>query len=120
MKHKLIIMLAGFILITLGIAGCGSSPEAINKEESTSAIRAAQEVGATGVPSASLYLQLAKEGLVKAEALEKKGEKEQAESMLRRAKVDAELAIVLSQGDEDKTKAASALNRVKKLQQSNK
>lgn len=120
MKHKLIFMLAGIILIALGIAGCGSSEEVVNKEASTSAIRAAQEVGATEVPSASLYLQLAKEGLAKAEALAKDGEKEEAESMLLRAQADAELAIVLSHGDKDKTEATAALERVKKLRLNNK
>ena len=120
MKHKRIFMLTGFILITLLIAGCGSSEEVINKEESTSAIRAAQEVGATDIPSASLYLQLAKEGLAEAEALAKDGEKEQAESMLLRAQADAELAIILSHSDAAKTEANEALERVKKLRLTNK
>lgn len=120
MKYKNISILAVFILIAIMFAGCGSSEEVVNKEASTSAIRAAQEVGATGVPSASLYLQLAKEGLNKAEVLAKDGEKEEAESMLRRAQADAELAIVLSHGDNDKTEAGAALDRVKKLRQTNK
>lgn len=120
MKNIHISILAGFIFIAFGITGCGSSEEVVNKEASTSAIRAAQEVGATEVPSASLYLQLAKEGLVKAEALAKEGEKEQAESMLLCAQADAELAIVLSHGDADKTEANAALERVKKLRQNNK
>lgn len=120
MKQFKISILAVFMLIAFVFAGCGSSPDVVNKEASTSAIRAAQEVGATEVPSASLYLQLAKEGLVKAEALAEDGEKEQAESMLLRAKADAELAIVLSNGDADKTKAAKALERVKDLQKENK
>ena len=102
------------------MAGCGSSPEIINKEASTSAIRAAQEVGASEVPTASLYLQLAKEELEKAKVLAEKGEKEQAESMLKRAQADAELAIVLSHGDADKNEAALALERVKKLRLDNK
>ncbi len=58
--------------------------------------------------------------MVKAEALAKDGEKEQAESMLLRAKADAELAIVLSHGDADKTEAAKALERVTDLQKENK
>lgn len=120
MKNIRISILAGFILIAFGIAGCGSSEEVVNKEASTSAIRAAQEVGATEVPSASLYLLLAKEGLAKAEALAKEGEREQAESMLLRAQADAELAIVLSHGEADKTEATEALERVKKLRQNNK
>lgn len=120
MRNKHIIILAGWILTAIMIVGCGSSKEIINKEASTSAIRAAQEVGASEVPKAALYLQLAKEGLEKAEALAANGDKEQAESMLIRAQADAELAIVLSKGDADKTEAKQAFERVKKLQQKNK
>ncbi len=113
-------IIAGSFLIAIMITGCGSSPEVINKEASTSAIRAAQEVGASEVPKASLYLQLAQEELEKAKVLAENGEKEQAESMLKCAQADAELAIVLSHGDTDKTEAALALERVKKLQLDNK
>lgn len=120
MKHIKMAMLAVSVLFALAVAGCGSSPEAINQEASTSAIRAAQEVGASEVPSASLYLQLAKEGLEKAKALAANGNKEQAESMLLRAQADAELAIILSHGDADKTEATAALERVKTLRQDNK
>jgi len=120
MKNIRISIFVGLIFIAFGIAGCGSSPEVVDREASTSAIRAAQEVGAKDVPSAALYLQLAKEQLDKAEALAAKGEKKQAESMLLRAQADAELAIVLSHGDKDKTEATAALERVRKLRQNNK
>ena len=120
MKHMMMKKFAGFILLTAVIAGCGSSPEVINQEASTSAIRAAQEVGASEVPSAALYLQLAKEGLENAKVLASNGEKEQAESMLLRSQADAELAIVLSHGEADKMEAAKALESVKKLRQENK
>lgn len=120
MKKVHIATLAGCVLTAIITFGCGSSPEVINKEASTSAIRAAQEVGASKIPSASLYLQLAKEQLARAATLAASGEKEEAESMLLRAQADAELAIVLSKGDVDKTEAANALERVKKLRQDNK
>jgi regulator of protease activity HflC (stomatin/prohibitin superfamily) len=120
MKKMHIAIIAGCVLIAISIVGCGSSPEVINKEASTSAIRAAQEVGASSIPSASLYLQLAKEELANAAILAANGKKEQAESMLLRAQADAELAIILSKGDADKTEAANALERVKKLRQDNK
>jgi len=111
-------MLAGTVLFAAVIAGCGSSPT-INKEPSTSAIRAAEEVGASSVPSASLYLQLAKEELEHAKGLAAKGDKEQAESMLLRAQADAELAVALSRGDADKTEATQAIERVRQLRQDN-
>jgi regulator of protease activity HflC (stomatin/prohibitin superfamily) len=116
MRHVKMAMLAGSVLLTAVFAGCGSSP-VVNKEASTSAIRAAEEVGASKVPSASLYLQLAKEELENAKVLAAKGDKEQAESMLLRAQADAELAVALSRGDADKAEATKAIERVRQLRQ---
>ena len=119
MKRRAIAIVAGSILFAaVIIAGCASSP-AVNKEASTSAIRAAEEVGASNVPNASLYLQLAKEQSEKAKALATKGDKEEAESMLLRAEADAELAVALSRGDADKTEATKAIERVRQLRQDN-
>jgi hypothetical protein len=119
MKHVNMAKLAGSVLFAALIAGCGSSP-ALNKEASTSAIRAAEEVGASTIPSASLYLQLAKEELEKAKGLATKGDKEEAESMLLRAQADADLAVALSRGDADKTEATKAIDRVRQIRQENK
>jgi regulator of protease activity HflC (stomatin/prohibitin superfamily) len=118
MKQVNMIMLAGSVLFAAVIAGCGSSP-VLNKEASTSAIRAAEESGASTVPSASLYLQLAKEELENAKGLSANGEKEQAESMLLRAQADGELAVALSRGDADKKEATEAIERVRQLRQDN-
>jgi regulator of protease activity HflC (stomatin/prohibitin superfamily) len=118
MKYVNIGMLAASVLLTAVITGCGSSP-VLNKEASTSAIRAAEEAGASNVPSASLYLQLAKEELENAKVLATKGDKEQAESMLLRAEADGELAVALSRGDADKKEAISAIERVRQLRQDN-
>ncbi len=119
MKHVQTAILAGSVLLAAMTTGCGSGP-AVNKEASTSAIRAAEEVGASNVPSASLYLQLAKEEMENAKALAAKGDKEQAESMLLRAQADGELAVALSRGDADKTEATQAIERVRALRQDNK
>ncbi len=118
MRHVHMAMLAGSILLAAAIAGCGTTP-AVDKEASTSAIRAAEESGASNVPSASLYLQLAKEELEKAKGLAAKGDKEEAESMLLRAQADGELAVALSRGDADKTEATQAIERVRQLRQDN-
>jgi regulator of protease activity HflC (stomatin/prohibitin superfamily) len=118
MRYGIIVMAAVSVLFAAVIAGCGSSP-AINKEASTSAIRAAEESGASKVPSASLYLQLAKEELENAKGLAANGDKEQAESMLLRAQADGELAVALSRGDADKTEATQAIERVRQLRQDN-
>lgn len=120
MKIMKIAMLALTILFGIVIAGCGSSPAVVDKEASTSAISAAEVVGAADIPSASLYLQLAKEELVKAQGLAEKGDKEQADSMLLRSQTDGELALALSRSDTDKKEAAKAIERVQQLQQDNK
>lgn len=118
MKLMNMLLLTGSILFAAVIAGCGSS-EPLNKEASTSAIRAAEEVGAPNVPSASLYLQLAKEEMENAKGLAAKGNKEEAESMLTRSQADAELAVALSRGDADKKEAADAIERVRQLRLDN-
>jgi regulator of protease activity HflC (stomatin/prohibitin superfamily) len=118
MKQINMVMLAGSVLLAAVSAGCGSSP-VLNKEASTSAIRAAEESGASKVPSASLYLQLAKEELENAKGIAAKGDKEQAESMLLRAQADGELAVALSRGDADKKEATEAIERVRQLRQDN-
>ncbi|MGE5859173.1 MAG: DUF4398 domain-containing protein, partial [Ignavibacteria bacterium] len=97
----------------------GNSAVVVDKEGTTSAIRAAEEVGASDISNASLYLQLAKEELVKAQEFAEKGDKEQAESMLLRAQADGELAVALSRGDNDKKEATEAIERVEQLRQDN-
>ena len=119
MRYMNMAVLAESVLFAVVIAGCGSSP-AINKEPSTSAISAAEEAGASKIPNASLYLQLAKEELENAKGLATNGDKEQAESMLLRAQADAELAVALSRGDADKKEAIEAIERVRQLRQDNK
>lgn len=119
MKHMNMTILAGCVLFAVVIAGCGSSAVVLNKEASTSAIRAAEEVGASDISTASLYLQLAKEEAVNAQSLAEKGEKEQAESMLARAQADGELAVALSRSDTDKKEAADAIDRVQQLRKDN-
>lgn len=118
MRHVTMAVLAGGVVLAAAVAGCGSST-AVNNEASTSAIRAAEEVGAHNVPSASLYLQLAKEELEHARVLATQGEKEQAESMLQRAQADGELAVALSRGDTEKTEATQAVERVRQLREDN-
>ena len=106
--------LAAMLLIT----GCATTG-VLRTDGSTAAIRSAEELGASDVPKASLHLQLAKEELAAASALNEKGEEEMARSMLMRAEADAELAIALSRADAERTEAAAAMERVRKLQAEN-
>jgi hypothetical protein len=112
-----IIVIAVAVVATAIVLGCTNAP--LRTEKSTSGIRAAEEVGAAKVPQASLHLQLAKEELAKAKVLFTKGDKEEAASMLLRAEADAELAIVLSHEDAEKTEANGARERIRQLRQDN-
>ena len=113
-----IMVFAVAVVATAIVVGCTSAPP-LRTEKSTSGIRAAEEVGAAKVPQASFHLQLAKEELELAKSLSAKGEKEEASSMLLRAEADAELAIVLSREDAEKTEANAARERVRQLRQDN-
>lgn len=120
MKHisriRFMVFAAAIVATTI-VAGCSSAP--LRTEASTSGIRAAEEAGAANVPQASLHLQLAREELAKARELSEKGERDKAASMLLRAEADADLALVLSRGDAEKTEANEAVARVRKLRQEN-
>ena len=112
LKSEFLVMV--LIVIT---AGCASAP--LKTDASTSGIRAAEEVGAADVPKASLHLQLAKEELARAQELAAKDEKAMADSMLLRAEADAELAVLLSREDAEKTEANAAMERVRQFRKNN-
>jgi hypothetical protein len=121
MKHvsKIGIMVFAVAAVATAIvAGCAANVP-LRTEASTSVIRAAEEAGAAKVPQASLHLQLAKEELELAKGLAAKGEKEQAASMLLRAEADAELAVVLSREDAERSEAQAAVARARQLRQDN-
>jgi poly-gamma-glutamate capsule biosynthesis protein CapA/YwtB (metallophosphatase superfamily) len=105
------------IAVTALVAGCANAP--LRTEASTSGISAAEEAGAGNVPQASLHLQLAKEELAAAKTLSKNGDKEKAASMLLRAESDAELAVVLSHQDAERSEAIAAIERVRQLRKDN-
>jgi hypothetical protein len=91
----------------------------LHTESSTSAIRAAETVGADKVPRASLHLQLAHEELAAAQKLAAEGKKDEAASLLTRAEADAELAILLSKEQAEQSEATRALEKVHQLQSDN-
>lgn len=117
MKHVSRIVMLSIAGIAIA-AACASAP--LKTDDSTAGIRAAEEVGASEVPRASLHLQLAKEELANAEVLAKRDEAELAESMLLRAEVDAELAVLLSREDAEKSEANLAMERVRTFHKENK
>jgi hypothetical protein len=120
MRHLSKIVILVFAVVSMAIAvaaGCAGLP--LRTEASTSGIRAAEEVGATKVPRAALHLQLAKEELGHARGLAARGDEDEGSSLLRRAEVDAELAVALSREDAERSKTLAAVESVRQLRLDN-
>jgi hypothetical protein len=109
------------ILPTISIiTSCATDSEFKQKAApSSSAIKEAERGGATNIPSASFYLQAAKDELTQAKELASEGKKSRAASLLLRAEADAELANALSQEDAEKKDATDAMASVRQLRQDN-
>ncbi len=84
------------LVSALGLA-CASTPVPHERLASASgAIRAAEETGADKVPTAALYLKLAKEGIERSQKLIKSDDNHRATLVLERAEADADLALSLA------------------------
>jgi len=79
--------------IVWGACGASMPPPTQRMADAESAQRSAREVGANNEPSAQLSLKLADEQIAQAQAAMTEGDNERADSLLIRAKADAELAI---------------------------
>ena len=101
-------------LFCLSCATNETTPAATN---SSAAIRAAEEVGASHSPDAALYLQLAKEQFEHARQLTDSKDKDRADRLLLRAQADAELALALARSDSEKAAAQGAIKQVKTLKE---
>jgi hypothetical protein len=111
---------ASFTIVTLLLgSACGSTGGTTNakSDNSSAAIRAAEEVGATHNPDAKLHLQLAKEQFEHAQALAGK-DKEAADRLLLRAQADAELSLALARSESEKADALGAIEKVNTLKKS--
>ncbi len=86
------------LLLALGCAG-NYPPPTQQLADVQSANRSANEVGAQNNPKAQLHLKLAEEQLQQAKAAMEKDDNKTAETLLDRAKADAELAISLARKD---------------------
>lgn len=79
--------------IVWGACGASMPPPTQRMADAESAQRSAREVGANNEPSAQLSLKLADEQIAQAHKAMEDGDNARADSLLIRAKVDAELAI---------------------------
>jgi hypothetical protein len=105
------------MIVLLGLLGSGSmaascaSAGPVPTERlasSQAAIRAATEVGAGGVPDASLYLRFAQEEQEQGKNFIAAGENDKAAAAFRRASADAELALALAREANAKNEAKTA------------
>ncbi len=82
-------------LIVPFAAACGASfaPPTQRLADAQSAERSASELGANSVPAAQLSLKLAQDQIAQAQKAITDGDNVRADSLLIRAKADAELAI---------------------------
>jgi hypothetical protein len=97
--------------------GCSSGTPPVKEINQTqAAVRAAQEVGATSVPAASLHLKLAQDQLRDAKILMDRDENEAARAVINRARADAELAIALAHTSDARIKARAMANKLELLE----
>jgi hypothetical protein len=93
------------------VLGCGGTFPVPTQDlaSAQSAERSAVELGAPSQPQAQLHLQLAREQMTQARAAMKDGDNEHADSLLLRARSDAELAIALTRYQTATTDAQKAI-----------
>lgn len=107
---KTTITLTTGLLLALGCAG-NYPPPTQQMADVQSANRSATELGAQKNPRAELHLKLAEEQLEQARRAVADDDNERAESLLMRAKADAELAVALTRENSAKTQATKAVDQ---------
>jgi hypothetical protein len=104
------------LCVLAATVGCGSAAMPSAKmTDAKSEIKAADAVGAAHVPQAALHLKLARDETARAEALLKQGDEEEADLMLDRARIDAELSMTLARGSQARAEANEASKRIEAL-----
>ena len=107
-----IVATAATVLLALGCAGTHPPPTQ-QMADVQSANRSANELGAQHNPKAQLYLKLAEEQLSQAKTAMDDDDNENADRLLTRAKLDAELAVALTREGDAKHQATRATDESK-------
>jgi hypothetical protein len=110
-SSNLIVLTALFGAVACGGAAVPSSDLTAAKV----AVRAAEVGGADGQPQPALQLKHARDQINSAEALIKEEENEKALWLLKRAQVDAELALAMAQEAVTVAQAKDALEQVERM-----
>jgi len=103
----------GALLAAVALACGGAQLDQGRATDVQAAMRAAEAVGAEQQPKASLELQLAREQLEQAKRLAADGENGDANLLLERAHVDAELALQLARTEQEQQKARESWAKIK-------
>lgn len=111
-SHRIVIATFAGVVAAM-TAGCGAAYPAPTQPlaDVQAADRSAQELGANTDPAAKLELTLAQEQAANATKLMKDGENKKAESLLLRAKADAELAVSLARETKARSELAEATEK---------
>jgi hypothetical protein len=113
MKPKTLLVFCMFSALT---GACASYPPPTAKVASSeSAIRAARELNADGVPAAQLHMKLAQDQVNQAKKLVAQDENQRAEYLLIRAEADAELAVVLAKQEQTHKQAEASKGKLQEL-----
>jgi hypothetical protein len=107
-----------YLTVGLGLlsAACVGSPVPNDKVASSEAAVQRARMGAAGAaPQAGLYLDLAGKELERGKALVRAGDYDEANAVLQRAEVDAELALAMSQENRTRTAAEETKARAQAL-----
>jgi hypothetical protein len=102
------------VLLAASLAACAGDPVPAKSAADVKAdIRAAEAIGAQTLPLPSLHLKLARDQAAQADRLIQDGDNEEARLALERAKIDVELAILLTREAELRARADAASQRAK-------
>jgi hypothetical protein len=108
---------ASLFLALCGLCACGGGyPEPRTQlVDSEASLRAADTAGAESGPQSALHLKRAREQIASAKALIADGDFERADWTLKRAQVDADLALALAKEDSKKKEAEDAKEKLDEL-----
>ncbi|MCA9586157.1 MAG: DUF4398 domain-containing protein [Myxococcales bacterium] len=103
--------ITSLVLLAPFLWACGATfpPPTQRMADAKAAERSAEELGANDVPDAKLSLKLAQEQIAAAEKSMVDGENRRADSLLVRAKADAELSIAQAREKKARTETEGAI-----------
>lgn len=108
--------LGPIVIVGILSAGCVGAPAPHEKVASSeAAVKSAQEVGASNVPQASLYLELAQKELDQGKTLMREGKNREAAHVLEMAQADAEVALASARENRTRTAAQQAKARAQAM-----